>query len=158
MTDQSDIQQEDALEFFEEVVGGEEGPHAAPARREKKKITADNGRELTIDLVPVDRKDAIDQLRKLPDELLEMFDEVDDPEEVQEEASAANALKGLSGEAIQAFEEICVMGMDHPELTEHHFEGIVQELSLEVLFEMGSVIIDISLQDSGKITGFRDLD
>jgi len=48
--------------------------------------------------------------------------------------------------------------MDHPELTEHHFEGIVQELSLEVLFEMGSVIIDISLQDSGKITGFRDLD
>ena len=152
------MEQEDAIQFYDEVVGGESGEHAPPATKETYQIEAANGRTLTVDLVKVDRKDVIDQLRRLPDELLEMFDEVDDPEEIQEEQGAANALKGLSGDAIAAFEDICKMGMEHPELTEHHFEGLVRELSLEVLFEMGSVIIDISLQDSGKITGFRELD
>ena len=46
--------------------------------------------------------------------------------------------------------------MEHGELTQHHFDDMVTELDLEVLFEMGSEIIEMSLSDSGKITGFRE--
>lgn len=150
------MEQDDAIEFYDEVIGGDDDYKITP--EEQRVLEARSGHQLTVDLVKVDRKEIIDELRKLPDELLEMFDGAEDPEEVQEEATAANALQGLSGDAIEAFENICAKGMEHPELTQHQFDKLVHELSLEVLFEMGSVIIDISLQDNGKITGFRELD
>lgn len=145
----------DALEFYEEVVGGND-PHAVPTPEEEYVLEAANGRELTVGLTPADRKFVIDQLNKLPDELMEMLSEVEDPEEAQERADAQNALTGLSGSAIEAFEELCAEGMQHPELTGHHFEDLVTQLDLEVLFEMGSVVIEMSLEDNGKITGFRE--
>jgi len=146
----------DALDFFDEVVGGEDGPHAATTERREFVLEAANGRETTMLLTPCDRKYVIDQLNKLPDELLEMFAEADDVEEAQEEADATDALTGLSGDAIEAFENICATGMEHPDLTQHHFDQLVLEIGLEVLFEMGSIIIEMSLEDDGKITGFRE--
>ena len=150
------MEQGDALDFYDEVVGGEKGKHKAPEKRKQYVLEARNGRELTVDLTPLDRKFVIDQLNRLPDELLELFSEVDDPEEAQEQANAQNALTGLSGEAIGAFETLCAESMDHAELTEHHFEGLASELSLEVLFEIGSYVIEMSLEDDGKIAGFRE--
>lgn len=142
----------DALTFFEDVVGGEN--HSSMSRKEFV-LTAANNRELTVYLTQLDRKFVIDQLNKLPDELLEMFAEVEDPEEIDED-EATSALSGLSGSAIEAFEELCAESMDHEELTQHHFEALVTELDLEVLFEMGARIIEMSLEDGGKITGFRE--
>lgn len=147
----------DALDFYEEVVGGEDGPHTARKKRKTFVLEASNGRELQIDLVPVDRKFVIDQLSKLPEELLEMFSEADDPEDIDED-QAANVLGGLNGDAIEAFENLCAEGMEHPELTQHHFESMVTQLDLEVLFEMGARVIELSLEDNGNITGFRELD
>lgn len=151
------MEQGDALDFYQEVVGEESGPNAPPSQRKEYALEARNGREMKVDITPLDRKFVIDQLNRLPEELLELFSEVDDPEEAQEQANAANALTGLSGEAIGAFETLCSESMDHPELTEHHFEGLASELSLEVLFEIGSYVIEMSLEDDGKIAGFREL-
>jgi len=148
------MNQGDALEFFDDVVGGEDGAHAPDATVEYV-LEAQNGRELTIELVEVDRKFVINKLAALPDEMLEMFTEVDDPEEAQARAEEEQALGGLSGDAIESFEDICAAGMEHPQLTEHHFEDMVSQLSLEVLFEMGAEIIELSLEDDGRITGFR---
>lgn len=142
----------DALTFYNDVVGGDN--HASMERKEFV-LQASNNRELEIYLTKVDRKFVIDQLNKLPEEMLEMFAQVDDPDDIDEE-EATDALGGLSGQAIEAFEELCAESMDHGELTEHHFEDMVTELDLEVLFEMGGRIIQMSLEDSGKITGFRE--
>jgi len=144
----------DAMEFFDEVVGGEDGPHA-PSQETEYVLEAQNGRELTVTLKPVDRKFAIDKLNDLPDELLELFSEVEDPEEAQRQAEEAGALAGLSGSAIKAFEELCAESMSHPKLTTTHMEQVAKELDLEVLFEMGSQVVEMSLEDDGAISGFR---
>jgi len=141
----------DALQFYEDVVGGE---NHVDERREFV-LTAANNREQTVYLTKLDRKYIIDQLNKLPDEMLEMFSEAEDPEDIDEE-EAASTMSSLTGDAIEAFEKSCVESMDHPDLTEHHFEGMVEELNLEVLFEMGSRVMELSLDEGGKITGFRE--
>lgn len=147
----------DALEFFEDVVGDDD-PHAEPDPEREFELEAANGRVVVMGLVPCDRKFVIDQLNKLPDELLDLLSEVDDPEEAQARADEANALTGLSGQAIDAFEQLCAKGMQHEEYTEHHYKRLVKELDLEILFEMGSMIIEMSLEDTGKITGFREVE
>jgi len=87
------MNQGDALEFFDEVVGGEDGAHA-PNNTVEYVLEAQNGRELTIELVEVDRKFIINKLTALPDEMLQMFTEVDDPEEAQARAEEEQALGG----------------------------------------------------------------
>ena len=144
----------DAFAFYEDVVGGEEG--VDNTEQVEYVLEAANGRELELILTELDRKFVIDKLNSLPDEMLEMFSAVDDPEEAQRRAEEQNALTGLSGDAIGAFEDLCAESMEHGELTQHHFDDMVTELDLEVLFEMGSEIIEMSLSDSGKITGFRE--
>jgi len=148
------MQEEDALQFYEDVVSGEANASSGSVQHV---LEAANGRELTVDLTELDRKYVIDQLNSLPDEMLEMFSEADDPEEAQRKAEEQNALTGLSGGAIESFENLCAESMDHAELTQHHFDDMVKQLSLEVLFEMGSKIIEISLEEDGRITGFREL-
>lgn len=150
------MKQENALEFYEDVVGGEDGPNSAPDQKREYTLEAINGRELTVDITPLDRKFVIDKLNDLPKELMELFSGAEDPEDAQEQAEATDALQGLSGGAIGAFEELCAESMDHGELTAHHFTGIAEELNLEVLFEIGAHIIEMSLEDDGKIKGFRE--
>lgn len=154
MAEESELGDGDALQFYEDVVGSDD-PHATQIQKEFA-LQATSGRELTVGLIRVDRKFVIDQLGSLPDEMLEMFAEADDPEALDEE-EATDAMGGLSGDAIAAFEELCQAGMEHPELTDTQFENMVGELDLEVLFEIGAQIIEISLEDGGKITGFREL-
>jgi hypothetical protein len=149
------MEEGDAIEFYDEVVGEQTGPHT-PDETKEFVLEARNKRELTVTLEPVDRKAIIDELNNLPDEMLDMFSEADDPEEAQEEAEATDALGGLSGDAIHSFENICAAGMNHGKLTQHHFDDMVEELSLEVLFEMGSNVIEMSLEDDGNISGFRE--
>ena len=146
----------DALDFYKDVCGDPEQSDHIVEKGEPYVIEARNGRELELELTQLDRKVVIDKLNELPDELLELFDEADDAEEAQEEASATDALAGLSGDAIGAFESLCADSMEHGTLTSHHFEGLAEELSLEILFEMGSIIIEMSLEDDGKISGFRE--
>lgn len=152
------MEETDAMQFYEEVVGDD---NSKSTQKQKFVLEASNGRELTVLLKPADRKYVIDKLNQLPDEMLEMFEKVDDVEDVEdleEEADVGTVLGGLSGDAIQAFEDLCAEGMSHHKLTQHHFEQMVNELDLEVLFEMGSVIIEMSLEDDGRITGFRKQD
>lgn len=150
----TDMDQADALEFFNDVVG-ESNPHAVPEPEREYVLQAATGRELKVGLIACDRKFVIDQLNKLPDELLELFSEVDDPEEAQEKADASNALTGLSGDAIEAFENLCAESMQHVELSDVQMTQLASQLDLEVLFEIGAIVIEISLEDSGRITGFR---
>ena len=152
------MEEGDALDFYEDVVGNEEQSDHVVDKGEEYVLEAKNNRELTVELVPLDRKFVIDKLNKLPDELLEVLDEADDADEATEEASASDALGGLSGAAIEAFEELCAESMEHGELTQHHFDKMATELGLEILFDIGARVIEMSLEDDGRIEGFRKRD
>lgn len=146
----------DALEFYDEVVGNDT-PHAQGGSIEYT-LSASSGHEFTLKLKELDRKVVIDKLSELPDEMIEMFEGAENAEEAQRQAQNQNALTGLSGGAIKAFEDLCALSMTHEELTDHHLEDMAEELELETLFEMGSEIIEISLENDGKIEGFRKQD
>jgi len=145
------MDESEALSFFDEMVNDSQR-----TTRETYILEAESGHELELHVKQLDRAYVIDKLNELPDEMLEQMQDVDDPENIsEEEALQATGGMSISGSAIKAFEELCAEGMDHPELTTHQFQEIARELSLEILFEIGSIIIELSLEEDGRITGFR---
>ena len=145
----------EAVEFFDEMVNDSQG-----TAREEYVLESESGRELSIHITQLDRAYVIDKLSELPDEMLQQMEDVDNPEDLNEEDAmeATSGMGGISGDAIRAFEELCAEGMDHPDLDSIQFKSIANELSLEVLFEIGSIIIELSLEEDGRITGFRKAD
>lgn len=142
----------DDMEFYQEVVGSEQKSESYVIEH-----SASN-KELEVEITEVDRQFVLDELARLPDELLETFDEAEDEQEAQELAEDSNLLSGVNGDTILAFENLCAESLRSEKLTSDHFEDIVKELDFEVLFEMGSKVIDMSIGDTGSIKGFRKVD
>lgn len=117
-----------------------------------------SGAELTIELTVVNRKTLLDEINRLPDEMLETLSEAEDEDEAQDMAEEDNMLSNVNGDTILAFENICVASMTHDELTTHHFEEMVAELDFETLFEIGSEIIEMSFEETGSIKDFQKVD
>jgi len=143
-----------AVQFFDEVVGDDEFSEDS---YEEIVLESDRGRELTMEIHELERTYVIDKLNELPDSMLQGLDDVDDPEDIDEE-EAAEAVGGLSGDAVRAFESLCAEALYHDEYTSHETKMLVKKLGLEVLFEIGGHVVELSLDESGKVTGFRKAD
>lgn len=141
----------DALDWYETVVSDE-------TTTEEYVLEHSTGAELSVTLAPVDRKKLLNQISKLPDEMLSTLSEADDEDEAQEMAEEQDMLSNVNGDTIDAFESICVAGMNHPKLSSNEFQDIVNHLSFEVLFELGSKLIELSFEETGSVEGFRKLD
>jgi hypothetical protein len=141
----------DAMQFYEEV---------ASDRKSRREYTleARSGREVVVDLVEVDRGDILDQISKLPEDMLDALEEAEDPEDAEEEAREQNMLSNVNGDVIDAFEAICAESITHEEWTSHNVEDIVGQLSMDVLFPLGAEIIDFSLNEQGEIEDFQKVD
>lgn len=141
------------LDFYDRVTSNTK-------QSEEYTLVHDSGAEFTLELEEVNRKFVLDEINRLPDGMLEALSEADDEDEAQEMAEERNMLTNVNGNTILAFENICVESMNDPsgELTSHQFEDIVQNLSFEALFEMGSIIIENSIGDTGSIKDFHRVD
>lgn len=146
------MQEVDAMDFYSRVTDENAGT--------EKQITLENadGAALEVTLTVVDRKYLLDQITKLPDEMMEALSEADDPDEAEEEAREANLLTNVNGDTIEAFESICTASMEHEELTSHHFHDICEELDFEVLFPIGADVIEMSFENTGAVTDFHEAD
>lgn len=143
------MEEQDALDFYKKVIGGRD-----QTVREIT-LTHKDGDELDVELHPVERKKLLDQIQRLPDELLEVIAEADDAEEAEDEVDAAALLRGMSGEAVAAFEEICALGLKHPDLADDDFRDMCTQFSFEALFPVGAQVIEISLEDTGVVKDFQ---
>lgn len=141
----------DPMEFYQEVTGSSKNS-------EDYVIGHESNAEMEVTLTEVDRKKVLDELTRLPDEMLETLSEAEDEEQAQELAEEEGMISGVTGDTILAFENICTMGLENDKLTSDHFDDIVKELDFEVLFEMGSIIVDMSIGDTGSIKDFRKAD
>lgn len=141
------------MEFYKRVTESE---------NETREYTLEHqsGAELTVELTLVNRKTLLDEINRLPDEMLETLSEAEDEDEAQEMAEERNMLSNVTGDTILAFENICVDSLNDPDgkLTSHNFEELVAELDFETLFEMGSEIIEMSFEESGSIKDFQKAD
>lgn len=140
------------IEFYQRAVGGEDDDPVT----KKYVLKHESNAEITVDLHVVERKTLLDEINRLPDEMMEMLSQADDEEEAQEMAEEQNMLSGVNGQTIMAFEHICIESMDHDDLTRHHFEELVTELDFEVLFEIGARVIELSFEEQGSIKDFRE--
>lgn len=141
----------DAMDFYQRVTETED---------ETREYTLEHqsGAAITVSLTTVNRKMLLDEINRLPEEMLGTLSEAEDEEEAQELAEEQNMLSGVTGDTVLAFENICIDSMTHEDLTTHHFEEIVAQLDFETLFEIGSEVIEMSFEDAGSIKDFQKED
>ena len=145
--------QVDSMEFYQRVTESESDVRT-------KTIEHQSGAEMEVELTVVNRKLLLDEISRLPDEMLQTLSEAEDEDDAQEMAEERNMLSNMNGDTILAFENICAESLNDPEakLTKHNFEEIVAELDFETLFEIGSEIIEMSFEDGGSIKDFHEAD
>jgi len=59
---------------------------------------------------------------------------------------------------VSAFEDLLNESLEHEELTTTQMRAIVNELSFEMLFELGSECINMSVEETGEIRDFHEQD
>jgi hypothetical protein len=143
------MEEVEAMDFYNRVVGSERDT-------KEVQIAEESGAGLTVTLQVVNRKDLLDEISRLPDEMLETISESEDADEAEENAEEAGLLSGVDGTTIEAFENICAKSLTHPEWTDIEVNQVVQQLDFEVLFPMGAEVIELSFAETGNITDFHD--
>jgi rRNA maturation endonuclease Nob1 len=144
------MQEEDAIDFFKRVTEGTK-------QHREIDLTHESGSTLTgVKMHPVDKVTLSSIFEKLPEDL---FDEVEDAEtaaEAEEQLQESEAsVDAVNPDTVEAFETLCKESLDHPDLTAPQMETIVDELAFEVLFEVGSEVIELSSEQTGAVQDFQ---
>ncbi len=144
------MQEEDALDFYQRITQGTK-------RHQEITLTDSSGAALGgVKMHPVDKKTLASIIEKLPDEMFEAVDDADDAEEAEEQLEEdGGSLSAVNEDTVGAFETLCEESLNHPELTEPQMDHIVSELNFEVLFELGTEIINMSSEQTGSIRSFQ---
>lgn len=145
------MQHVDAMEFFDRVVDDEDDEAGRTITLEHE-----SGAALDVQVSGLDRKTVIDQIKHLPDSMLDAMSGAESAEEAEEQAREQNMLTDVDGETIKAFEELCTDGVSHNELTSQNMAEMVKEFDFEVLFRLGAQIIELSFEDGGSIKDFHE--
>lgn len=142
------MEEVEAMDFYNRVVGSER-------ETSEYTLTHESGASHTFQVEAVNRKDLLNEISNLPNEMLETISEAEDEEEATEEADDMGLLTGLNGDTITTFENICVLGLSDEELFDDDIRGIVEQMDFDVLFELGAEIIDMSFEETGSVTDFH---
>jgi hypothetical protein len=146
------MQEVEAMEFFDRVVGEDDDQEPD----ETVILEHESGAALEVAVVELERNQLMDELSQLPDEMLEVLAGANDAEEATEEADEENLLSSVDGDTSRAFESICGKGLRHPKLTSDNIEMIVSEFDFDVLFGLGAKVLEVSLGNTGSVTGFHE--
>lgn len=148
------MESEEAQEFFDRVTSGTK--HYKSIELEHK-----SGAALSdVELHPVDKAELGSVVERLPEAMFAAAEGAENPEEAEEKLEESDELSGLDAmneDTISAFEDLCKMSLKHEDLAPPQMKQIVAELSIEVLFELGTEIIQMSVEDTGDVQGFREL-
>lgn len=145
------MQEVEAMDFVERVTEDD-------AKRDstERVLEAQDGAALTVEIVEVERGYMLDQLQKLPEEMLSALAGAEDPEEAQDQVEEEDMLTAVNSDTIDAFENLCAAGIEHADLTSQHIEKMVSTFDLEVLFPIGAEIMEISFDNGGSVTDFHE--
>ena len=147
-------QKEEAEEFYERVLGGSDY---------SKTITLEHnsGAELEdVQMTAVSKGEIGDAVGDMPDEMFEAAEDEDvsaeEAQELAEEQASGGGASAINKEVVEGFEELCNKSLKHPSLSPSQMEQIVAELNFQTLFELGSEILSVSIEESGDVQGFRE--
>lgn len=142
---------ETAMEFYERIVSGTKSSKLITLELETGHALED------VELHPVPKTTLASVIERLPDEMFEAVEQAEGDAEVAEEDMEGD-LSAVSEQTVEAFEDLCRESMAHEELAPEAMEDIVDELDFEVLFEVGTIIVDMSAEESGSIKAFHEQD
>lgn len=144
------MQEENALEFYERITAGKD-------RYETITLEHDSGATLTgVQMHPVDKRTLAGVIERLPEELFEAVEDAPDPDTAEEEFEEGGGNLGAVTEGtVEAFEDLCKESLKHDELTATQLNHIVSELNFETLFELGTEIINMSVESTGAVRDFQ---
>ena len=149
------MNQESAMDFYQKVVEGTD--HS----KEITLQTADGAKLEGVKMSPVDKKTLAAVIERLPDSIFETPDDIDEDElqdmtaEEFEEEVDGDGTSAITEESVAAFEELCVQSLSHPSLVDRKMANIISNLSFDVLFELGSEIMDFSIENTGDVQDFH---
>jgi hypothetical protein len=145
------MEQEEALDFYQRITEG---------TNSKRQISLEHnsGAQLEgVQMSPVTKVELASTIERLPDEMFESVEGAEDAEEAEEELEeAGGSMSAVTEDTVEAFEDLCSDALSHPELTAPQMDQIVGELNFEMLFELGTEIINMSVEQTGSIQGFRE--
>lgn len=147
------MQEEDALSFYERLTQGTET---------YKEISLEHKTGATLSdvrMYAIDKQTLAGVIERLPDEMFEAVEGAEDADEAEEELEDRGGnMSAVTESTVDAFEDLCSESLDHSDLTDIQMRHIVDELSFETLFELGTEIINMSVEETGKIEGFHELE
>lgn len=142
---------DNAEEFYERLLEGTE--HSKTITLEHTTGDTLNNVELTV----VDKKNIADAVEDMPDELFEATEDEDvDADEAEEIARQTGQSAAISEEVVTGFEDLCGYSLEHPSLSDSQMRQIIEELDFTTLFELGTEILNFSVENSGDVKGFRE--
>lgn len=141
------MQSEDAMEFFERVTQG---------TKKTKTITLEHSTGAALEDVemhPVDKGTLASVIEQLPNEVVETATD-DDGTASEAEAEIAGS-DVVSEDAVSAFENLCRESLQHPDLSPPQMNDIIDALAFDTLFEIGSQIIEMSMEERDAVSDFH---
>jgi len=145
------MQEENAIDFYKRVTQGTD---------QKKIITLEDasGAALpNVEMSPVDKKQLASVIQRLPDEMFDAVDEADSAEDAEDaiEESENLSMNAVTKETVDAFEDLCKDSLRHPDLAPPQMDAVVNNLNFEMLFSIGTEIIDMSAESDGAVQDFH---
>lgn len=143
----------DAHEFHDRMVSGTDHYKTIV-------LEGHDGSELEgVEMHVVSKRTLTEAIDAMPESVFEAVEDVDediDPEEAEEMAQDAGGAQ-VSAEMYDAFEKLCKESFAHPNLSDLQMDQLVEEYDFNTHFELGSEVLTFSIENSGSITGFREL-
>jgi hypothetical protein len=145
------MQEEEALDFYQRITEGTN-------RTKTISLEHSSGAVLeNVKMQPVDKTRLAGIIEKLPEEMFESVEGAEDVEEAEEQLEeAGGSMSAVTEETVEAFEQLVSDSLRHPSLTAPQMTQIVEELNFEMLFELGTEIINMSVEETGSIRSFRE--
>jgi hypothetical protein len=73
---------------------------------------------------------------------------------MEEEANLS--LSAVTEDTVDAFEDLCLNSLNHPDMPKPHMESVIRNLNFEMLFNLGTEVIDMSAESDGAVMDFHE--
>ena len=145
------MEETQALDFYERITQG-------TAQYKTISLEHKSGATLNdVELHPIDKQTLAGVIERLPSSMFEAVEGAEDADEAEDEYEEAGGnLDAVTEGTVDAFNDLIFESIDHNKLTNPQLRHIVDELDFETLFELGTEVINMSVEDTGSIRGFQE--
>jgi len=145
------MKENDPMDFYRELTDGTD-------QYKSIELSLQSGRSLpNVELHPVSKETLASIINRLPDEMFDAVDEADSTEEAEEmiEEETDMSMNSIDEDTVKAFKKLCKDSMRHNSLAPAEMRAVVENLNFEVLFGVGTEVIEMSSENDGAVTDFH---